>query len=133
MVRCLLWCGETKLTDKVEGYSSFAEEFSRRGPRDRQGRCVRDFDLTTRLFRYPCSYLIYSETFDRMPTEVKEYVLRQLFDVLTGKDLARNSLTSPARIAGPSWKSYSIPSQICRPRRAIRSRSTRAFWISRHV
>jgi hypothetical protein len=36
--------------------------------------------------KYPCSYLIYSEAFDRMPGEVREYVLRRLYDVLTGKD-----------------------------------------------
>jgi hypothetical protein len=44
----------------VKGVSSFAEEFAAAGPRDGQGRSLRDFDLQRRLFKHPCSYLIYS-------------------------------------------------------------------------
>ena len=43
----------------------------------------RDFDLTTRLFRYPVSYMIYSKEFDALPDFVRERVYRRLFDVLT--------------------------------------------------
>ena len=38
--------------------------FRSSGPRDRQGRSLRDLDLERRLFKYPCSYLIYSPAFD---------------------------------------------------------------------
>lgn len=86
LLKALLFCGETKLTDRIEGTSGFAEEFAARGPFDKQGRSLRQFDLTTRLMKYPCSFLIYSEAFDKMPAEVKTHVLRRLFDVLTGKD-----------------------------------------------
>jgi len=38
------------------------------------------------MFRYPCSYLIYSEAFERLPEESKDYVLQRLWDVLSGMD-----------------------------------------------
>ena len=46
------------------------------------GRSLREFDLKRRLFRYPCSYLIYSESFDALPAEMKDYVYRRLWQVL---------------------------------------------------
>jgi hypothetical protein len=86
LVKYLLFSGETKLTDTVKGTSAFAEEFAKRGPRTRDGRSLRDFDLRTRLFKYPCSYLIYSPSFDALPAAVKDFVLRRVHDVLTGKE-----------------------------------------------
>ena len=56
---------------KIRGSSGFAEEFSARGPRDSQGRSLRQFDLQRRLMRYPCSYMIYSEAFDALPDEAR--------------------------------------------------------------
>ncbi len=86
LVRYLLFANEAPLEDRVEGTSGFAEEFAARGPRDSQGRSLRDFDLRKRLFKYPCSYLIYSEAFDSIPSPAKEFVYRRLFEVLTGSD-----------------------------------------------
>ena len=51
-----------------------------------QGRSLRDFDLKTRIFKYPCSYLIYNEAFDSLPVQAREYVYHRLFEVLTGRD-----------------------------------------------
>ena len=45
----------------------FHPTFPQRGPRDRKGRSLRDFDFKTRLFRYPLSYMIYSAQFDALP------------------------------------------------------------------
>lgn len=86
LVRALLFSGETPLTSAVAGTSSFAREFPARGPRDRKGRSLRDLDLKTRLLRYPCSYLIYSEQFEQLPALAKEYVFRRLREVLSGED-----------------------------------------------
>lgn len=86
LVRYLLFANEAPLQDRVEGTSGFAEEFAARGPRDSQGHSLRDFDLHKRLFKYPCSYLIYSEAFDSIPSPAKEFVYRRLFEVLTGSD-----------------------------------------------
>jgi hypothetical protein len=86
MVAYMLFADETHIHDPVQGVSSFTKTFPERGPRDRQGRSLRDFDLQTRMFKYPLSYMIYSETFDAMPDVVREKVYRRLYDVLTGKD-----------------------------------------------
>jgi len=84
LVRYLLFADEASLTGEVHGTSGFAEQFQARGPRDRQGRSLRDLDLKTRLFRYPLSYLVYTEAFDALPEPAKTYVYQRLFDVLTG-------------------------------------------------
>jgi hypothetical protein len=74
------------LTEPVRGVSGFSEVFASSGPRDRKGRSLRDLDLKTRLLRYPCSYLIYSEPFDQLPEVARERLYRRLWEVLTGRD-----------------------------------------------
>lgn len=77
---------ETKLTSPIKGTSGFTEYFEKLGPRDSKGRSLRDFDLKTRMFRYPCSFLIYSEAFDGMPQIVKDRLYRRMWEVLTSRD-----------------------------------------------
>jgi len=86
LVKAMLFCGEARLAEPVHGVSGFDREFAARGPRDSHGRSLRDFDLTGRLFRYPCSYLIYSDQFDGLPDEARQYTYRRLWEVLTGRD-----------------------------------------------
>jgi len=81
----MLFVGEAPLQGEIEGTSGFAEAFASRGPRDRKGRSLRDLSLRGRLLRYPCSYMIYSETFDALPTEAKAAVYRRMWKVLSAK------------------------------------------------
>ena len=90
VVKYLLMGEEAELTDAVKGTSPFAEEFMKRGPRDHRGRSLRDLDLKRRLFVYSCSYVIYSEAFDALPPPVRDYVLRRLWEVLTGADTSKD-------------------------------------------
>jgi hypothetical protein len=90
LAKYLLFSGEAKLEGPVEGTSEFAKEFAARGPFDKQGRSLRQFDLKTRLFKYPCSYLIYSPAFDGLPASVQERAYQRLWDVLTGKDTGKD-------------------------------------------
>lgn len=83
VVRYMLFADEAPL-GKVQGSGDFDRDFESRGPRDRAGRSLRELDLKRRLFKYPCSYLIYSEQFDALPQPVKDYVCRRLWDVLNG-------------------------------------------------
>jgi hypothetical protein len=85
LVKYLLYCDEPPLAAPIAGTSGYSVEFAARGPRDKQGRSLRDFDLTKRLFRYPLSYLIYSKGFDGLPEPTRAYVYRRLHDALTGK------------------------------------------------
>jgi hypothetical protein len=101
LVRYLLFTNEVPLQTPIGGTSDFARQFSARGPRDSQGRSLRDFDLQKRIFKYPCSYLIYSEAFDAIPSPAKDYVYRRLFDILSGREQAPEfaSLSSQDRRA----------------------------------
>ncbi len=84
IVDAMLFRGEPALTDPIVGTSGFAAEFSARGLRDAQGRSLFQLDLETRLFRYPCSYLIDSDAFRALPAPLLERVWRELWDVLNG-------------------------------------------------
>lgn len=90
LVRYLLFVDEASLggadPQRIIASSAFAREFAARGIRDPLGRSLRDFDLHTRLFRYPCSYLIYASAFDALPEPAKGYVYHRLLEVLTGED-----------------------------------------------
>jgi hypothetical protein len=90
LLRYMLFANEASLPGAGQGHigasSTFAKEFSARGPHDPRGRSLRDLDLNTRLFRYPCSYLIYSDSFDALPEPAKGYVYQRLLEILSGQD-----------------------------------------------
>jgi hypothetical protein len=86
LVKYLLFCDEAPLTSPMKGTSTYAADFVARGPRAADGRSLRDFDLQRRLFKYPCSYLIYSHSFDELPAEARSLVYRRLWEVLSGTD-----------------------------------------------
>jgi hypothetical protein len=90
LLRYLLFADEAPLRDLVQGTSDFRKEFEARGPQDRQGRSLRQMDLTRRMFKYPCSFLIYSEAFDALPTAARELLYRRLWEVLSGADQSRS-------------------------------------------
>lgn len=86
LIRYLLFIDETPLAEPIAGSSTFAQEFAARGPRDSQGRSLRDFDLKRRIFKYPCSYEIYSAAFAALPDVARDYIFRRLYDILSGRD-----------------------------------------------
>jgi len=86
VLKYMLMCDEFPLTSPVAGTSDFSEQFARAGIKDSQGRSLRDLDLQTRLFRYPCSFLIHSEAFARLPAPVLTRTIDKLVDVLKGRD-----------------------------------------------
>ncbi|MGE3819968.1 MAG: hypothetical protein AB7I30_11060, partial [Isosphaeraceae bacterium] len=90
VVSYMLFADEARLTDRLEGTSTFAADFAGRGPRDSKGRSLRDLDLQTRLFRYPCSYLIHSRAFDSLPVEVKDYIYQRLWEILDGRGTGKD-------------------------------------------
>ncbi|HMH65320.1 MAG TPA: hypothetical protein VK515_07025, partial [Rhizomicrobium sp.] len=54
-------------------------------PRDARGRSLRSFDLKTRLFRYPLSYMVYSSAFEALKPEIRDRLYRRLYDTLKTK------------------------------------------------
>jgi len=91
----LLFVDETPLPGRIEGTSGFAQKFAAQGPRDRRGRSLRQFDLQSRLMRYPCSYMIYSEAFDGLPEAAREAVYARLWQILSGQEKDRRYARLP--------------------------------------
>jgi hypothetical protein len=88
----------------IEGGSGFAAHFTSLGPFDSAGRSLRELDLTTRVFRYPLSYLIYSNAFEALPESVRDAVFARLRAVLSATPAEdgfdRLTPTDRAAIAG---------------------------------
>jgi len=86
LVDYLLFIDEAPLPGPVHGTSGFAEKFAARGPFDRRGRSLRQLDLGTRLLRYPCSYMIYSQAFDSLPEQARSAIYQRLWEILSGTE-----------------------------------------------
>lgn len=112
-LKYLLFVEEAPLSASVNGCADYTEWFMAQGPKDRRGRSLRQFDLQTRLFKYPCSFLIYSEAFDKLPDPLQTVILQRLYDILTGND------------PGPEFQK--IPIEIRRSIREILA-ETKAGW-----
>jgi hypothetical protein len=101
VVDYMLFTDEAPLPQPLHGATTFAERFSALGPKDRKGRSLRQLDLTRRLLRYPCSYMIYSAQFEQLPALAKAALYGRLWTVLSGKDrdLKYANLTAADRAA----------------------------------
>ena len=96
LLRYLLFLDESPLNATVSGTSKYAEWFERQGPRDTNGRSLRQFDLKTRLFKYRLSYLIYTSAFNNLPSPVKSRLYGQLWQALNGTHAKRDFNRIPA-------------------------------------
>ena len=96
LISYMTFADEAPLKAPITGVSSFTKTFPARGPRDKQGRSLRDFDLKTRLFRYPVSYMIYSPAFDSLPEMLRARIYQRMYDVLSGKDQTKPFAALPA-------------------------------------
>src|SRR5262245_3525775 len=90
LLQMMLFVDAVDYTDAISGDPKFQEQFASRAVRDSQGRSLRDFDLTHRLFRYPLSYLIYSPEFDALPSDARSMFYARLNAVLTGADTSES-------------------------------------------
>jgi hypothetical protein len=82
----LLFVDEAALPNGgIQGATNFQTAFAATKRTDSKGRSLRDLDLQTRLFRYRCSYLVYSEAFDGLPEFLRNQVLDRLDEILTAQ------------------------------------------------
>lgn len=86
LVDYMLFIDEAPLMDAIVGTAGFEAVFAQRGPFDRLGRSLRKIDLEGRLFRYPCSYMIYTAAFTALPADARDAIYRRLWHVLSGAD-----------------------------------------------
>jgi hypothetical protein len=107
LVGYMTFADEEPLKQPVTGVSTFTKTFTARGPRDATGRSLRDFDLKTRLFRYPVSYMVYSAAFDGMPGVVRERVYQRLYDGIAGISPSdRQAVLEIVRATKPNLPGY---------------------------
>ncbi|RFC45861.1 MAG: hypothetical protein DVB28_000291 [Verrucomicrobia bacterium] len=85
-LRYLLFTEEAPLPSPLEPAPEFLTAFQKNAKRDARGRSLKDLDLNTRLFRYPCSFLLDSEAFRKLPDPVRLKVLERLHDILTNAE-----------------------------------------------
>ena len=86
MVDYMLFVYEPTLAGPVQGSTAFAQTFAAAGPRDSKGRSVREFDLRKRMFRYPLSYMIYTDAFSALPAPARDAAYRRMWEILGGGD-----------------------------------------------
>ena len=83
LARYALMLDEAPLAGPVTGSTKFTEVYQSLGPRDSEGRSLRQLDLTTKLFKYSASPLIASRSFLSLPVEVKVRLHKRLCDELS--------------------------------------------------
>jgi len=86
LLRQMLFVDAVQFAQPIRGSAGFEKAFEARGPRDAQGRSLRQLDLQTALFRWPVSFLIYAPAFDSLPQLARDYLYGRLLQVLQGHD-----------------------------------------------
>ena len=108
----MLFVDAVEYTDPISGDPKFVEQFASRAVRDSQGRSLRDFDLTRRLFRYPLSYVIYSAAFDALPADARSMFYVRLNEVLTGADTSESFRHLSAADRSVIWRKPLVSSSM---------------------
>ncbi len=92
---------ERRLLGRIRGNAGYEAAFAAHGPRDRCGRSLRDFELETRTFKYPLSYLVYSPEFHSLPSPARKYLYGQFQAILsspTGDDSVDRDRTASLEV-----------------------------------
>src|SRR5579864_2487801 len=88
----LLFVGEAPPAVPLIARPGFAEQLKQRTPADRQGRSLATLDLDRRLFRYPCSFMVYSAAFDGLAPSIKGAIYRRMQATLAASADGRTAL-----------------------------------------
>ncbi len=72
----------------IEGGGEFQTAFEKNAPHSADGRSLKDLQLLNRLFKYRCSYMVYSLTFSSLMPQLKQSVMKALTDALNSQDPA---------------------------------------------
>ncbi|MEY2855266.1 MAG: hypothetical protein RL030_2398, partial [Pseudomonadota bacterium] len=86
LVRALFFADAAPIAGQVITSSGFTERFAQRGPRDAEGRSLRDLQLNRQLFRHRLSYMIYTDSYSALPAHAREHVESRIVEVLQGRD-----------------------------------------------
>jgi hypothetical protein len=87
VVRYLLFADEVPLpVGGIEPDRTFMADFVRNRRATAKGLSLKDLDLSTRLFKHRCSYMIYSSVFHGLPEVIKTRVYSRLREALNDGD-----------------------------------------------
>jgi len=75
--------------DGVDGSEAFAKVFTKRGVLSSSGKNLRKLKLYGRLFKYRCSYMVYSKAFRNLPDPVKQRVFVRLREALSDDGISK--------------------------------------------
>lgn len=82
----LLFRNAAPLPAGVQGSGAFKKTFAAEARRSPRGDALKDLSLDGRLFATRCSFLIYSESFQKLPPTLKRPIFERLAAVLRGDD-----------------------------------------------
>lgn len=82
VLKCIFFIEEIDLPEIDMTRSRFAKAFTERGPKDAEGRSLYQLQMDGRMLRHPLSYLIYSDTFDKLPAEALDYLWAEIERIL---------------------------------------------------
>ncbi|MEJ7606761.1 MAG: hypothetical protein WKF37_10955, partial [Bryobacteraceae bacterium] len=74
LLKYMLFEEEVPLTHPIQGTSNFTREY--------QAGLLRELELKTRLYKYRCSPLIYSRSFDSLPEAARQVLYPRLAELL---------------------------------------------------
>ncbi len=89
LLKYMLFSDEHQLESPIRGNPEFVKQFSTGAVVDKTGRSLRDLDLKKRLLKFPCSYLIYSESFQALPQPILDRFKQRMLEILTGADTSK--------------------------------------------
>lgn len=89
LARYILFTDEAKLPPQgIEGDPAFMKDFVRNRKATRGGAALKDFDLKTHLFKYRASYMLYTESWQKLPAALKDRVYYKMAEGLRDQNPA---------------------------------------------
>ncbi len=83
LARYVLFADEAKLPAQgIVGDADFVRDFARNRKPAAGGVSLKDLDLRTRILKYRCSYMLYTESWQKLPKELKERVYYKMAEGL---------------------------------------------------
>lgn len=87
LARYILFADEAKLpAEGVVGDPGFVRDFARNRLPLANGAALKDLDLRTHIFKYRCSYMLYTESWQALPTLLKDRVYYRMAEGLRDTD-----------------------------------------------
>ncbi len=100
LARYILFVDEAKLPERgIEGDADFMRDFQRNRREAAGGLALKDFDLKTRLFKHRCSYMLYTDSWQKLPAVLKERVYFRMAEGLREQNPTYRHLEPAERLA----------------------------------